>query len=143
MCDHRHESESPFFPIEPDRVVFENEDVIAFYDRYPISPGHTLVIAKQITASLYELPEALQSALWRAVGATRAILKEKHDPDAFNIGVNDGAAAAGVAWAWISMSAVAIEWIPFDVSPAVPHDPVIVSERTVDSISITTTIPGV
>lgn len=52
------------------------------------------------------------------------------------------AAAVVMACAWISMSAVAVEWIPFDVPPAVPHDPVMVSERTVDSIAITTTIPG-
>lgn len=93
MRDDQPKTDSPFSPIEPDRVVLENGEAIAFYDRYPISPGHTLVVAKQVTTSLYDLPEDVQAALWRAVRETRAILKERHGADAFNIGVNDGAAA--------------------------------------------------
>ncbi len=85
--------ESPFAPLAPDRIVFENETVVAFYDRYPVSPGHTLVVARQVTASLYDLPDGVQAAVWAAVREVRRILRDRHAPAAFNIGLNDGPAA--------------------------------------------------
>lgn len=82
--------ESPFAPLDQERIVFENDHVIAFYDGYPVSPAHTLVVAKQVTASLFQLPADIQAALWNAVADVRALLQEKHKPDGFNIGLNDG-----------------------------------------------------
>ena len=46
-------SNSPFAPLEPDRIIFEDAETIAFYDRYPVSPGHALVIAKTVIATLF------------------------------------------------------------------------------------------
>lgn len=86
-------SSSPFAPLEPDRIIYEDAETLAFYDRYPISPGHALVIAKTVTASLYDLPPETQVALWQAVATVRQLLQQRHKPAAFNIGVNDGAAA--------------------------------------------------
>ena len=85
--------ESPFSPLNPDRIVFENDHVVAFYDGFPVSSGHTLVVSKHVTPSLFDLPEAEQAALWQAVAQVRALLQTKHNPTAFNIGLNDGEAA--------------------------------------------------
>ena len=84
---------SPFFPLEPERIIHEDAETIAFYDRYPVSPGHALVIAKQVTASLFDLPPETQDALWRTVATVRDLLQQRHQPDGFNIGLNDGPAA--------------------------------------------------
>ena len=86
-------SDSPFAPLEPDRIIYEDGDTIAFYDRYPVSPGHALVIAKTVTASLYDLPSETQGALWQTVGIVRKLLHARHQPAGFNIGLNDGLAA--------------------------------------------------
>lgn len=37
---------TPFHPIEPDRILPETDQAVAFFDRYPISDGHALVIPK-------------------------------------------------------------------------------------------------
>lgn len=84
---------SPFLPLAADRIVYENELTVAFADAYPVSLGHTLVIAKQVTPSLFDLSAESQAALWRAVAEVRRILQTRFAPDGFNIGVNDGAAA--------------------------------------------------
>ena len=84
---------SPFKPIAPERIIAETDDAIAFLDGYPVSKGHTLVIAKELTASIYDLPPAVQAELWRLVADVKKILTEKYHPDGFNIGVNDGPAA--------------------------------------------------
>ncbi len=86
-------SNSPFYPLNPDRVVFEDERVIAFYDRYPVSPGHTLVVAKQVTASHFDLSPDVRQQMWDAVAKVRELLQQLYQPDGFNIGLNDGAAA--------------------------------------------------
>jgi diadenosine tetraphosphate (Ap4A) HIT family hydrolase len=85
--------ESAFAPVELERILYEDADTIAFYDRYPVSPGHTLVVAKTVTASLFDLPPETQAALWRTVATMRDLLQQRHQPNGFNIGLNDGPAA--------------------------------------------------
>ena len=86
-------ADSAFHPVATGRIVYEDAAVVAFYDRYPVSPGHVLVVARQVTASLFELPETVQSAVWAAVSKVRALLQDSHKPAGFNIGLNDGQAA--------------------------------------------------
>ncbi len=90
---HGLSENSPFYPIEPDRIILQGENCVAFYDRYPVNEGHALVIPFHPAASLYDLDEILQAELWDMVRQLRTILKEKYNPDVFNIGINDGASA--------------------------------------------------
>ena len=83
----------PFCSLASDRIWLATEHALAFPDNYPISDGHTLVIPIRHIASVFDLPEEEQSALWALAGKVRAMLQEKLRPDGFNIGVNDGAAA--------------------------------------------------
>jgi len=87
------EAPSPFHPITQDRLILETAECLAFYDRYPVSQGHALVVAKQVTPSLYDLSAETQAAVWDTVRRVRAILAEQFHPGGFNIGVNDGPTA--------------------------------------------------
>jgi diadenosine tetraphosphate (Ap4A) HIT family hydrolase len=49
--------DSPFFPLDPARVILETRDAIAFFDKFPISEGHTLVVPKLVVIRLRELDE--------------------------------------------------------------------------------------
>ncbi|MBN2783448.1 MAG: HIT family protein [Pontiellaceae bacterium] len=86
-------SDSPFAPIDPGQVILQNEYAVAFYDRFPVSEGHALVVPKRVVPSLYELPKAWQSEMWNAVRDVRTTLGDWYAPNAYNIGINDGAAA--------------------------------------------------
>jgi diadenosine tetraphosphate (Ap4A) HIT family hydrolase len=79
--------------IGPERILYEDAVTISFYDRYPVSPGHTLVVAKTVTDSIFDLPPETQAALWRTVTTVRDLLQQRHQPNGFNIGLNDGPAA--------------------------------------------------
>ena len=85
--------ESSFAPLEPERVIYEDDYAVAFYDRYPVSPGHALVVAKRVSISVFDLPIEIQCHLWKAVDEARDILRQRHGPDGYNIGLNDGPAA--------------------------------------------------
>jgi diadenosine tetraphosphate (Ap4A) HIT family hydrolase len=52
----------------------QNEYAIAFYDRFPVSDGHALVVPKRVVPSVYELPQAWQSEMWNTVRDVRATL---------------------------------------------------------------------
>lgn len=85
--------DSPFYPIATDRVIMETANCLAFFDGYPVSEGHALVIPHDPVLSLFELDDKVQAEVWDTVSRVRTILEERFAPDGFNIGVNDGQAA--------------------------------------------------
>ncbi|HBJ36644.1 MAG TPA: HIT family protein [Planctomycetaceae bacterium] len=83
----------PFCAIAPTEYFASSEFAIAFYDRYPISPEHTLVIPRRHVASIFELSVSELGDLWQLVAKVRIQLIATTNVFSFNIGVNDGMAA--------------------------------------------------
>ncbi|MGH7859201.1 MAG: HIT family protein [Candidatus Binatia bacterium] len=75
------------------RVVAENELAVAVRDLEPASKGHTLVVPKRHCTSFFELTSAESQACYALLQQQRELLLRELRPDAFNVGVNDGAAA--------------------------------------------------
>lgn len=67
-------------------VAFELDDVVVFFDRYPVTQGHLLFVPKEDTQA--NITQALTVAY--EVGAN---LVRDNECDAFNVGVNNGIAA--------------------------------------------------
>jgi diadenosine tetraphosphate (Ap4A) HIT family hydrolase len=74
-------------------LLFDNETAVAFFDAFPVTNGHALVVPKRHVESLYALPPEEQQAVWALVREARSRLALELRPDGFNIGVNDGTAA--------------------------------------------------
>jgi diadenosine tetraphosphate (Ap4A) HIT family hydrolase len=83
----------PFCRLEKARILLESEFAVAFLDAFPVTEGHTLVVPNRHVASLFDLPEEEQAAVWKLVALVRERMMTDRRPDGFNIGVNDGAAA--------------------------------------------------
>lgn len=83
----------PFCNFDAARIYLENDAALAIPDAFPISQGHILVVPKCHVASLFDLADEERAAIWRLVARVRAKLWHDVNPDAFNIGVNDGQAA--------------------------------------------------
>jgi diadenosine tetraphosphate (Ap4A) HIT family hydrolase len=83
----------PFCPMETNRIRVESEFAVAFLDGFPLTEGHTLVIPKRHVASLFELSDEEQAAVWTLVAQVRASLVAELRPDGFNVGLNDGTSA--------------------------------------------------
>ncbi len=77
----------------PSHLVYEDDFVVAFLDKFPCAKGHTVVIPKQHFASLWEMNSEdstrMGAALWTVAGRVQTKLK----PDGMNIGLNNGKAA--------------------------------------------------
>ncbi len=80
------------FPLE--RIVFQDELAIAFYDGYPVSIGHALVIPKRHVVDYWGLTAAEREACHNLLYALRNSIQHS-DPlvTGFNIGLNAGASA--------------------------------------------------
>ena len=83
----------PFCEIPRQSVVAESRHALAIRDRYPVSRGHTLVIPKAHTGTLFEQGLEVQADTWRLVARVRGELQAAFGPDGLNIGLNEGRAA--------------------------------------------------
>jgi diadenosine tetraphosphate (Ap4A) HIT family hydrolase len=84
---------SPFLDIPRSDYIFETDDFFMIYDRFPVSPGHLLIISKQLRSDYFELTSAEKAALPELIDKARSIIEEQHQPDGYNIGMNCGSAA--------------------------------------------------
>ena len=58
----------------PGRIVYEDDDCVAFLTVAPIRPGHTLVVPRAEVDHWIDLPDVLLRSLWSAAGVVgRAI----------------------------------------------------------------------
>ncbi len=77
----------------PSMKVYEDEDVLAFLDIYPIAKGHTLVIPK---AHYPDLPSTPRPVWAKAMGVVQDLTPKVRDAmgaDAANVGINVGRVA--------------------------------------------------
>lgn len=89
-----NEAVSPFFKFDEEKeLITETTDVFAIYDKYPVNPGHALIIPKRVVANYYDLTEKEQQACWNVANQVKSILQHQYNPDGYNIGVNVGEAA--------------------------------------------------
>jgi len=84
-----------FGVIEPERVLAVDELFAVVKDKFPVTPGHTLIIPRRAVNRFRELTEAEQGRLLRWVDWAQDFLKkgQQPPPEDFNLGVNDGPAA--------------------------------------------------
>jgi len=75
------------------RIIGQNDLAFVVRDGFPISEGHTLIIPKRHIASFFEITNKERDALFELLDSAKKILDKELKPDAYNIGVNDGAVA--------------------------------------------------
>jgi diadenosine tetraphosphate (Ap4A) HIT family hydrolase len=81
---------SVFQQIDPENYVFETDYFFAIYDRFPVSPGHLLIISKTLKLDYFSLEEAEQNDLNIAIKCGKKEVEKQHSPSGYNIGMNCG-----------------------------------------------------
>ena len=80
---------SPFLNGKETReLLVETATVFSFYDKFPVSKGHALIVPKRLVSNYFDLTLKEQTACWIVVNKVRNILQEKYNPDGFNVGIN-------------------------------------------------------
>lgn len=70
--------------------VFENELAVAFFDGFPVSKGHMLIIPKRHVETYFDITLEEASAMKELVDKVKNFLDKEYHPDGYNIGLNCG-----------------------------------------------------
>lgn len=73
--------------------IAENELAVAIFDRYPVNPGHALILTRRHVANYFEVTPAEGLALLSLLARVKRRIDAKLAPDGYNVGVNVGEAA--------------------------------------------------
>ena len=71
-------------------LFIENDLAWIKYDKYPVSPGHMLIISKRHIPDFFSTTPEERRALSQLLDEAKEILDEKYHPDGYNIGINCG-----------------------------------------------------
>lgn len=74
-------------------LILQSEISKAFYDLYPVSRGHSLIVPKRHVADYHDLSREEKADMWDMEDMLKELLKAEFRPDGFNVGVNIGRAA--------------------------------------------------
>ena len=86
-------SNCPFCQLDAACIVFSDDVTLVIRDAFPVSPGHTLIIPRRHVGSFFELTPPERASMFELLTQAKVELDETLQPDGFNIGINDGAAA--------------------------------------------------
>jgi ATP adenylyltransferase len=81
----------PFCEISAERIIVEDDVCYAVPDRYPVSPGHTLIIPRRHVASFRDMTsDEWNSVHTLADDLAKKMQEEDSSVQGFNLGINDG-----------------------------------------------------
>jgi len=83
----------PFCALPSGRIVDSNAHGLVVRDAFPVSPGHTLIIPRRHVRSFFDLDSDERVQLLDLLESAKRALEGEFHPHAYNIGINDGAAA--------------------------------------------------
>lgn len=78
---------------DPSIIIAHNAHAYARFDKYPVNPGHILIIPHRHISTPFEMTDEERDGLWDLLTEMREMVMKRYHPDGFNIGVNVGEAA--------------------------------------------------
>lgn len=73
--------------------IYEDENHVAFLDKYPIDKGHALVVPKKHYEKIIDMPESNVGNLFSAIPKIARAILSATQADAFSLAQNNGRAA--------------------------------------------------
>ena len=69
-------------------ALLQNELAIAFFDSFPVSRGHVLIIPRRHAETFFDLTDDELVAMKHLAFEVKALLDEQFHPNGYNIGLN-------------------------------------------------------
>lgn len=83
----------PFCRLSSEQHLGGNDAAFFVEDRFPVSPGHALVIPRRHVEGYFDVTPQERAALWELVEEVRARQERLYQPDGYNVGINVGTSA--------------------------------------------------
>lgn len=84
---------SVFFEISDDDKIYSGVNFFLIKDRFPVSPGHILIISNDLKKDYFELNTEERSELPLMIDVAKNLIEKEYKPNGYNIGMNCGEAA--------------------------------------------------
>jgi diadenosine tetraphosphate (Ap4A) HIT family hydrolase len=84
---------SPFLAVPPSEWLAANHHAFVIADRFPVSPGHALVVPRRVIETWWEASNEERAGMLALVDEVKRRLDDELHPDGYNVGFNVGAAA--------------------------------------------------
>lgn len=82
-----------FLELPVDKHIGQTEHFFLIRDGFPVSPGHTLIISKELRKDYFELTQLEKIDLDNAILLAKSLIEAESTPDGYNIGMNCGETA--------------------------------------------------
>ena len=79
-----------FSELPDSQIIGATRYFVVIKDQFPVSPGHLLVISKEVKATYFDLCDEERVDLQNALQVARELCESEYTPDAYNIGMNCG-----------------------------------------------------
>jgi len=79
-------------------ILVETSLSLAFFDGFPVSKGHALVVPRRHVLSIWDLSVDEYQDAFDLTRRIKDLLQDRFDPQGFNIGVNCGEVAGQSVW---------------------------------------------
>ena len=84
---------SVFNDLSKNEILFHGNHFFLFFDRFPVSPGHILIVSNLEIEDYFSLNSEEQYELNHMINKAKEIIEKQYSPDGYNIGMNCGEAA--------------------------------------------------
>ena len=68
-------------------IFCETATCVAFFDGYPVSPGHALIVPNRHVSSYFDLTDHEREAMNVMLQYIKRVVDERFHPDGYNIGI--------------------------------------------------------
>ena len=87
------DGDSPFLAIPSSEWLAANQSAFVIADRFPVSPGHALVVPRRLIGTWWEATDQERADILALVDEVKRQLDAELQPEGYNVGFNAGAAA--------------------------------------------------
>lgn len=84
---------SVFLDVPQSEWLVSNEHAFAIRDRFPVTPGHSLIITRRLVSDWFSATDFERTALMQLVDEMKRLLDSELKPNGYNVGFNAGVAA--------------------------------------------------
>ena len=80
----------PFCLPESEKIFIRKDLCRCWWDDYPLSPGHALVIPTRHIETWFEATDKEKAEIIGVIDLVKIAIEREHQPTAYNIGMNSG-----------------------------------------------------
>ena len=84
---------SVFTDIPDSEKLLTTDHFFVIKDKYPVSPGHLLIVSKSERVDFFSLNDSEKHELIDTIEQAKALIEQDHSPAGYNIGMNCGQVA--------------------------------------------------